>query len=137
MNEERVAELVQRLLQVSNNNPSPLLYRYYDHRINLLYSTLSCMQADKVIAEQQLGYNWYPPTGDLFKLELESPVETISPLIAPGMYPSSSILQTPFFSHSYYNTMIYTAQKDVTVVNDNMKEVVSLICDEAGFLVIY
>lgn len=43
MNVERIAELVKRL-----------------------------MQADKVIAEQQLGYMWFPPTEDIFQLELDT-----------------------------------------------------------------
>lgn len=47
MNEQRVSELVNRLLK-----------------------------ADRVIAEQQLGLLWYPPTEDLLKIDLnQNPVE--------------------------------------------------------------
>eukprot|EP01116_Phalansterium_solitarium_P015930 TRINITY_DN3584_c0_g1_i1.p1 TRINITY_DN3584_c0_g1~~TRINITY_DN3584_c0_g1_i1.p1 ORF type:complete len:660 (-),score=312.37 TRINITY_DN3584_c0_g1_i1:391-2370(-) len=75
------------------------------------------LKADKTITEQQLGYAWFPPTEDIFKFN----VEAVAPVVSEN--PGAAVLSRR------------VVQRDSPVFNDNMKQVVSLICDGAGFLV--
>ena len=82
MNEERVKELVKRLLQ-----------------------------SDKVISEQQLGLNWFPPQEDLFQYSLDNSNEKTLKTLPKQQDPTS------------------------VVYSDSIKKVLELISDGFGFLV--
>jgi dynein regulatory complex protein 1 len=83
MNEERVKELVKRLLQ-----------------------------SDKVISEQQLGYNWFPPKQDLFQYSPENHNNEKQLKTVPKQQESNSV-----------------------IYSDSIKKVIDLISDGFGFLV--
>ena len=83
------------------------IWKMNEERISVLVKKL--LQADKVITEQQLGYNWFPPIEDLFQLNFESN--------------SDKQLQSPQQASS------------TSSVSETMQQVIDLICDEFGFLV--
>lgn len=72
------------------------------------------LQADKVIHEQQLGLNWYPPSEQIFQDGAEADQAAI--VVAPTDQEEGPL------SH---------AQMD----NEQIKRMLELLCDEANFLV--
>eukprot|EP00736_Rhodelphis_marinus_P014422 Rmarinus@m.9693 len=75
------------------------------------------LESDKIIHEQQLGLNWFPPSEDLFNLDMdEEPTDT----------PSAQKLEVE-------------EEKDEQSVlqsnSEHVKKMLEMLCDEAGFLV--
>jgi len=76
------------------------------------------LQADKIIHEQQLGLSWFPPSEHIFQPGGESG--------APGQRPVQSSGEGEGDSGP-----ISRGQMD----NENIKHMLELLCNEAGFLV--
>lgn len=77
------------------------------------------LQADKIIHEQQLGLNWYPPSEDIFQAGYEPSSTSVASVPAqPEEGPSGG-------------GAIARGHMD----NENIKRMLELLCNEAGFLV--
>ncbi|PRP79860.1 hypothetical protein PROFUN_12472 [Planoprotostelium fungivorum] len=81
-----------------------------EERVSVLVNRL--IQGDKIIAEQQLGLLWFPPTEDIYAI---SDTRTGDHSTGLGVSPSKSA-ENP-------------------LQHEDMKPLIQMLCDEAGFLV--
>ena len=104
------------------------------------------LQADRIINEQQLGLKWEPPEDDLFR--------NVDPLAFHGAFghnvPNNLQEAETDFEQEMSNRVInlngdaidfkesLTAKfQDMTGNSKTMKKTLELLCNEAGFLVIF